>query len=81
MANRNIIKNTFNTTSEEQASHLKRTIWNSSMIDIQNKSFNILLKGFDYKMVQEKLPLLEISECRTCNHQITMLGIEDATIN
>ena len=61
MANRNIIKNTFNTTSEEQASHLKRTIWNSSMIDIQNKSFNILSKGFDYKMVQEKLPVLEIS--------------------
>ena len=47
MANRNIIKNTFNTTSEEQASHLKRTIWNSSMIDIPNKSFNILSKGFD----------------------------------
>ena len=47
MANRNIIKNTFNTTSEEQASHLKRTIWNSSMIYIPNKSFNILSKGFD----------------------------------
>ena len=47
MANRNIIKNTFNTTSEEQASDLKRAIWNSSMIDIQNKSFNILSKGFD----------------------------------
>ena len=62
MANRNIIKNTFNTTSEEQASHLKRTIWNSSMIDIQNKSFNILSKGFDQKMVQKMLPVLEISE-------------------
>ena len=31
------------------------------MIDIPNKSFNILSKGFDQKMVPEKLPVLEIS--------------------
>ena len=34
MVNRNKIKNTFNTTLEEQDSHVKRMVLNSLMIDV-----------------------------------------------
>ena len=84
MVNRNKIRKTFNSTSEKQDSHVKRTVLNTSMIDIPLKSFNILSKGLDYKMTQEKSPLLDISGVymhitnnnagnRRCNHHLTML--------